>query len=108
MKTIKCPKCNRANMEMYGVTEGGAYKYACPRCYHKIEEMKARILNPSLEPTDKKIPRIDQDELRRVYLYERAVEEEPTRLSDFLDKIQKLRNQRVLEVFDKIKRKIFK
>ena len=41
-RIIKCPKCKQGKMEMFGVTERGAYKYACPRCYHHIEKLVRR------------------------------------------------------------------
>ncbi len=56
---IQCPKCGKGTMEMFGVTESGQYKYACSSCYHKVEKS------------------FDEDRPKRVYLYERAVEEKP-------------------------------
>jgi len=38
---MKCNKCN-TEMEMYGVTEKGEYKYCCNRCYKKITVRKER------------------------------------------------------------------
>ena len=115
MKTIPCPKCKRGEMEMFGVTERGAYKYACPRCYHHHEEMKARIMNPSTEPSEKILPRIDPDDIellekvndsaRRVYLYERAVEQKTPTLNEWLETMMKLRMKRLVHIYDAVKRK---
>ena len=57
---MKCPKCKRGNLELFGVTDRGQYKYACDRCYHHIECEK-----------------LEGAPIKRVYLYERAVEETP-------------------------------
>jgi hypothetical protein len=37
---MKCPKCG-TEMEMFGVTENGQYKYYCKKCH--IIELKERI-----------------------------------------------------------------
>ncbi len=33
----KCEKCN-VNLEWYGITGGGQYKYHCPKCYAKYSK----------------------------------------------------------------------
>lgn len=34
---IDCPKCWHWHTEYYGVTDRGACKYICKKCYHKYE-----------------------------------------------------------------------
>jgi tRNA(Ser,Leu) C12 N-acetylase TAN1 len=87
---MKCPKCKRGDLELFGVTERGQYKYACDRCYHHIECEKLE----------------DVTLVHRVYTFERAVEETPSKLDNLLKQLQNLRNQRVTDIFNSIRRRL--